>query len=343
MGGKLINSIVGEVVLDKGTKIAIIVGLMGIGITVAFGIPALTSSADTQDTEIENNAESSMIINSPDAQIDESETRNNSPDISFENFNGTVNLNIGNDGISSDEINEWDVPDHTKPDDVSVKIPEEPKQIQPQDALIYKSFTDECISKENDLSKIEPNMILKKYGKLPYVSSNDSPFNQFIDDSEYFCLENFEDGSLTTDGVSKSGGYIKSTSNGANSVDADGDQHNLPDGNTNDGKALFSDGAIVFTFNEKVLKKLPNYVGIVATNAGVNAPVYINLTAYDSDNNVIGTTESVKFQYSTGTGTPKDDGFIGISSDTGISHVQVKSSYTWMHVDHFQYGLYYNP
>ena len=150
-----------------------------------------------------------------------------------------------------------------------------------------------------------------------------------------------EDGSLTTDGVSKNGGSIKSTSNGANSVDADGDEHNLPDGNTNDGKALYSGSALTFTFDEKVLKKLPNYVGIVATNAGVNAPSYIRLTAYDVNNEVIGTTDPVKFSYSTGTGTPNDDGFIGISSDKGISHVQVTSSYTWMHVDHFQYGLYY--
>src|SRR5262245_24436385 len=108
------------------------------------------------------------------------------------------------------------------------------------------------------------------YGPTPYLSAANSPFagGNFT----YFYLENFEDGSLNTPGVTASGTWsVFGPGQVTDSVDAD---DGVIDGSGTGGHSYlsnFQNTSLTFTFNAGALGgHLPTDAGIVWTDVGQN-------------------------------------------------------------------------
>ena len=189
---------------------------------------------------------------------------------------------------------------------------------------------------------------LVKYGPLVYKSFFDSPFKaKFVDNSDYFYLDDFESGGISVPGVSVNYGHVISPGEETDSVDNDGD--GLNDGFGRAGFSYFSDkgnNSLTFTFDKNVFKnkKYPNYIGIVLTDTyDSNRP--ITLEAYDVNGQSIKKIEGKAIGNGID-GRTDDDQFYGLYADQEIKGFSIamdhNSDYTWMEVDHLQFG-YYNP
>lgn len=166
-------------------------------------------------------------------------------------------------------------------------------------------------------------------GPTPYLSAADSPFNPASFSA--FYLEDFEDSSINTPGVSFStscisnnpgcfpGGLIDSVGNG-------GDQ--------TVGHSLFAQGTITITFDAAALGgSLPTAAGLVWTD-GNNRIVFEAL-----DQNGISLGTLIGDHAGPGfTGETDEDRFYGVTHAGGISRLVI-SNPPGIEIDHVQYGI----
>ena len=178
------------------------------------------------------------------------------------------------------------------------------------------------------------------YGPASYLSSRDSPF--FGTKFSYFYLEDFEDGSLNTPGVTASSGWsVISGNNDVDSVDAD---DGVIDGKGNTGKSFFSNfvsNRLTFTFNAAALGgNLPTHAGIVWTDANASANRrQVEFSALDSSGTSLGSIGPFELGDNVINGTTAEDRFLGVYNPSGISSITISmpGSNNW-EVDHLQYG-----
>jgi hypothetical protein len=175
----------------------------------------------------------------------------------------------------------------------------------------------------------------------PYLSFADSPFVGGV--YQYFYLEDFEDGSLNTPGVSANGGLVL----GPDPVfrdSVDGDAGPI-DGSGTSGYSYYSNGlyTLAFTFNQGVLGTLPTCAGLVWTDVGFSDKGLgydtVTFEAFDAGDISLG---SVSLDVGDGDfkGQTAEDRFFGVTNAAGISKISLTSqfSYDW-EMDHLQYGV----
>jgi hypothetical protein len=191
--------------------------------------------------------------------------------------------------------------------------------------------------------------IAVNYGPTPYLSAADSPFSSLS--FSYFHLENFEDGSLNTPGVTVNAGATV-VGPGSNTDSVDGDDGAI-DGSGLAGSSLYSNQALTnfgFDFNAAALGGLPTHVGIVWTDVGFvtsgspfRGPVTVQ--AFDGDSNSVGVMGQFELgDDGTVNGRTGEDRFFGFSDPGGIARlvISMANSVDW-EVDHLQYGLVPEP
>lgn len=189
----------------------------------------------------------------------------------------------------------------------------------------------------------------------PYLAFNNpaagtavSPFKDIS--FNYFHLEDFEDGTLNTPGVTLAEGVstIPPTSTYSDSVDGD---DGVIDGIATNVLSLFSNltnSSFTFFFSKTVLGTLPTHAGIVWTDIGTN----FGGEPFSSDlvDNVFfeafgptGASLGVLGPYSLGdtstSQTTGEDRFIGVIDTNGISAIKLSmpGKNNW-EADHLQYG-----
>jgi hypothetical protein len=182
------------------------------------------------------------------------------------------------------------------------------------------------------------------HGPTPYLSFADSPFSSVA--LSYFHLEDFQDGSLNTPGVTVSAGAAP-VAPGSTTDSVDGDDGAI-DGSGAAGWSLYSNQVLTsfaFDFNAGALGNLPTHVGIVWTDVGFvtsgspfSGPV--TAEAFDSASNSLGLIGPVVLGGDgTVNGATAEDRFFGFSNLGGIARLVIATSNSvdW-EVDHLQYG-----
>lgn len=180
------------------------------------------------------------------------------------------------------------------------------------------------------------------YGPQPYHTVLDSPFH-YIPHS-YFYVEDFEDGSLNTPGVSVTGGLVFGPSTSTDSVDGD-DGH--IDGLGKAGHSYWSNyfiNGITFTFSATTLGNLPTMAGIVWTDVGQvssGTTGYGNVVfeAFDQNAVSLGTIGPVLLGDGLLQGEASEDRFFGVENAGGISKIKLSMTNSYdFEMDHVQYG-----
>jgi hypothetical protein len=167
-------------------------------------------------------------------------------------------------------------------------------------------------------------------GPTPYLSQADSPFNPASYSS--FFLEDLEDGSVNTLGLSATGPSIcvsnEPTCFPGSLIDSVGNG-----GNPSVGHSLFANGLITLTFDAIALGSLPTAAGLVWTDG--NNP--ITFEAFDQNGISLGT---IVGNHADGSfsGTTDEDRFYGATNSGGISRLVI-SNPPGIEIDHIQYGL----
>lgn len=172
----------------------------------------------------------------------------------------------------------------------------------------------------------------QEVGPTPYLSQADSPFNPATFD--WFYLEDVEDGSINTLGLSVTGpgqciagtdcfvgsGLINSVGNG---------------GNGNVGNSIWTNGSATITFDALLLGSLPTSAGLVWTDG--NNP--ITFEAFDQNGVsleiIVGNSADGSFTGGTG-----EDQFYGASNAGGISMLTI-SNPPGTEIDDIQYGGFF--
>lgn len=186
-------------------------------------------------------------------------------------------------------------------------------------------------------------------GPTPYLETADSPFD-FDSDGvvlepdegfSYGHLEDFEDNSLNTPGVTASAGNPYGPGGVTDSVDAD---DGTIDGSGTLGHSFFyNPGAtgIRFTFNAGVLGALPTHAGIVWTDGSGT----ITFEAFDASGISLGTISGTHAMGppSSPSGDTAEDRFYGVIDMGGISAIKIKNGSGGIEVDHLQYGHQSGP
>lgn len=181
-------------------------------------------------------------------------------------------------------------------------------------------------------------------GPSAYRQASDSPFASTAFSS--FFLEDFEDSSLNTLGVTASGGAVVGPSGLTDSVDAD---DGLIDGLGRGGHSFYSAGAIrslTFTFDQTALGALPTHAGIVWTDVGVTDPGTplgngaVSFEAFDAAGVSLGVFGPALLGDGNVDGFTDEDRFFGVVHLGGISKftISIANSGDW-EVDHLQYGI----
>jgi len=174
------------------------------------------------------------------------------------------------------------------------------------------------------------------YGPTHYQSFADSPFKSLP--FYYFYLENFENDTLGTPGVTVSRSSIMGPSLNTDSVDGD---DGVLDGWCPTGHSLWwSSGisGIFFTFDDVKLGQLPTNVGIVWTDGRD----YIHFEAFDRNHVSLGYVDGVSAdgQFSS---SSDEDRFYGIVYSGGVKSFEIQSGLPsaggLIEVDHLQYGV----
>lgn len=176
----------------------------------------------------------------------------------------------------------------------------------------------------------------------PYLSIADSPIGTPA--NEFYYLEDFEDGNLSTSGVTLTGASIV-TAPGDFTDSVDGDSGPI-DGFGNSGRSLLSaagTNTFAFQFDPLVLGKLPTRVGIVWTDVGavVDGPLGVGTVIFEAfgpANESLGTTVANLLGDGAITGATGEDRFFGAINPAGISRftISMPNSTDW-EVDHLQY------
>ncbi|MBL8218646.1 MAG: PEP-CTERM sorting domain-containing protein [Bryobacterales bacterium] len=180
------------------------------------------------------------------------------------------------------------------------------------------------------------------YGPTPYLSASNSPFTGTS--FSYFHLEDFEDGSLNTPGVTANTGIVLGPSINTDSVDGD---DGAIDGLGQNGHSWFSNAStnsFTFTFSAAVLGNLPTHAGIVWTDMGAtgSGPFgfgSIALDAYDGNGNWLGGLGPGLSGDNSVAGGTSEDRFFGVFSATGIGRIVITVDSNDWEVDHLQYGF----
>jgi hypothetical protein len=187
------------------------------------------------------------------------------------------------------------------------------------------------------------------YGPLPYLDfngtkpaagTNYSPFADML--FTWFYLETFEEGALTTPGVTNSWGEVQGASIYTDSVDGDDGSIN---GSGLTGHSMHvTTNTVVFTFNKTALGNWPTHAGVVWTDVGYRAfPQsyygHVVLEAFGPDGNSLGTNGPVAVGDGLDGGQSGEDRFFGVSDSRGISAISftMPDSTDW-ELDHLQYG-----
>ena len=193
---------------------------------------------------------------------------------------------------------------------------------------------------------LTPVALADGLGPTPYLSFNDSPFNGL--GFANFYLEDFEDGALSTPGVTASGGIVGNPSPQTDSVDAD---NGVIDGSGTAGHSWFSNGAVntfTFTFDAATLGALPTHAGLVWTDVGLAQPTIgvgdVSFEAFGPGGVSLGTLGPVTLGDGAVTGATAEDRFFGWIDAGGISSITISmpQSTDW-EVDHVQYGIVPEP
>jgi hypothetical protein len=169
---------------------------------------------------------------------------------------------------------------------------------------------------------------------VPYTC--DSPF-QDVDFASYFYLEDFEDGTLSTPGVTSTSTTTSANSGALSLVDSVDCDDGVIDGTCTNCDALFSgSGSIQVTFDAQTLGALPTHVGMVWTDGGFGSTVTV--TGYDAADQVIYTQSVNGIGDNSNTGTTAEDRFFGIVHYAGVKSVKLANSSGGIEIDHLQYG-----
>ncbi|MEX2092218.1 MAG: PEP-CTERM sorting domain-containing protein [Pirellulales bacterium] len=182
------------------------------------------------------------------------------------------------------------------------------------------------------------------YGPSPYLEFADSPIK--IGAFDYFDVEKFEDGTLSTTGVTLSpGGSIPFNGGLTDSVDED---DGTIDGSGTNGRSLHSGGttgSFSFAFNGTALGGLPTHAGIVWTDVGSvldTGPFgvgSVTFEAFGPASESLGAIGPVTLGDGAVNGATAEDRFFGVFNAAGISRISISTlnSVDW-EVDHLQYG-----
>ncbi|MFO0872411.1 MAG: hypothetical protein U0575_00380 [Phycisphaerales bacterium] len=178
------------------------------------------------------------------------------------------------------------------------------------------------------------------YGPLPYLCSDDSPFNLCQAGSNGY-LETFEDGALNVPGVTASTGSVTGPGGITDSVDCD---DGAIDGKGQQGHSFFmvpGSTGIKFTFSAAVLGGLPTFAGIVWTDGGAFNTV--TFEAFGPGNVSLGVIIAPNVGDGAFNSMTAEDRFFGVSDPGGISAISIKSvpsgGGSGLEVDHLQYGF----
>jgi len=194
-------------------------------------------------------------------------------------------------------------------------------------------------------------------GPTAYTGFAGSPFDGTVFAS--FSLEDFEDGSLNTPGVTATtGGFVlgpgfgltdsvENSPDGCNPSGVGGGSHSCA------GYSYYAGGGgnktLTFTFSGG----LPTHAGIVWTDVGYldgdSPPVYTGMgnvifEAFDSGGFSLGTVGPVLLGDGVAAPQSAEDRFFGAMNATGISRIEISmpASDDW-EVDHLQYGIVPEP
>jgi hypothetical protein len=169
---------------------------------------------------------------------------------------------------------------------------------------------------------------------VPYTC--DSPF-QDVNFPSYFYLEDFEDGTLSTPGVTSTSSTTSANSGDPSLVDSVDCDDGVVDGICVGCDALFSgSGSIQVTFDAQALGALPTHVGMVWTDGGFGSTVTV--TGYDVADQVIYTQTVNGIGDNSNYGTTAEDRFFGIVHYAGVKSVKLANSSGGIEIDHLQYG-----
>lgn len=165
-------------------------------------------------------------------------------------------------------------------------------------------------------------------GPHGYTTSADNPFPI---GTAGFCVETFEDGTLTPGGVTGNGSVI-GPGGLTDSVDAD---DGAIDGSGNGGSSYFSfDGAtgITFTFDPQRGGGLPTRAGMAWTDGGGGAQV--TFEAFDQNGISLGVYGPFDHADGSNFGETGEDRFYGATNGGGISAIKLTSPGGGIEVDH---------
>jgi len=173
-------------------------------------------------------------------------------------------------------------------------------------------------------------------GESPYLGPEDSPWAAVGHCWDYFHLEDFEDGALSTPGVSISAGDVRFPDPSTDSVDAD---DGVIDGAGADGHAFFQvnpAGAVfMISFDDVALGVLPTHAGVVWTDG--NDTGMVTFTAYDAAGDVLDSFDAALGD-GVHDGSTAADRFLGVEWQDGLSAIEIRASIGSMEIDHIQYG-----
>jgi hypothetical protein len=174
-------------------------------------------------------------------------------------------------------------------------------------------------------------------GPSPYLSQSDSPWAGLP--FTYFHLDDFEDGTLNTPGVTAIGAQSFLLPGGVFTDSVDGDDGSIDGSGTNGTSQYTADGAagIQYAFNALALGGLPTHAGIVWTDLSGVADVF--LEAFDATDASLGILAAGSLNDGASTGETAEDRFLGWTNSGGIWRIRVYQSASDMEVDHLQYGL----
>ena len=156
-----------------------------------------------------------------------------------------------------------------------------------------------------------------------------------------FYLDDMEDGSLNTPGVSASAGFVIAPSSLTDSVD--GDDGNI-DGSGTLGRSFLANNAatgFTFTFSSGTYGLLPTHAGLVWTDGQTNGTTVFE--AFDGNGTSLGVITGNHAGSGFG-GQTNEDRFYGWVHSGGIG--SIKMTHTGgggLEIDHLQYGAVPEP
>lgn len=181
------------------------------------------------------------------------------------------------------------------------------------------------------------------FGPTPYLQATDSPI--FSATNEYFYREDFEDGSLSTTGVTATPSGVVTPKHDPDTDSVDADDGTI-DGSGVDGRSLHTGdttNSFSFDFDAVQLSEFPTRAGIVWTDVGtVDEGEFgvgtVIFEAFGPANESLGTIMADMLGDGAIDGQTAEDRFFGVINPPGISRITITMPHSmdW-EVDHLQY------